>query len=143
MAVKSKVVDTSAINPTEFLAGAPDAPVPAVAAPAAETATPPEPAASPIPTAPPADAKTDEPAAPNRPGLETPATPAPAPAGDPFVLIQSWQGTHTTRALRAMPVPGGCIMRLSSVTGNVLVESICFVPGMGPVEGKTKGTAPE
>lgn len=76
--------------------------------------------------------------APNRPGLETPPTPELAPTPDPFVLLADWSGKVTRRTLRAMPVPGGCIVRVSAAIPGNLSESICFLPGVsiGTVDGK-------
>jgi hypothetical protein len=76
--------------------------------------------------------------APNRPGLETPATPQTAATADPFVLLNSWGAKNTHWTLRAMPVPGGCIFRLSGGIQDqaVLSGSICFVPGVQIVDGK-------
>lgn len=126
--VKSKVVDTSATTPAEFLAGG--ASQAATVDPGQPLPTPATPTAPPVPEQPPLanpSGPAPETETPNRPGLETPATPELAPTPDPFILLLAWGGT-TKRTLRALPVPGGCIVRVSAAIPGNLSESICFVP---------------
>src|SRR5260221_787118 len=133
MAIKTKVVDTSATNPAEFLAGgAPPATVP----PPTPAETPPsQPAPEQPPLATPAG-PAPEIETPNRPGLEAPPTPELAPTPDPFILLQTWHGNNTHRSLRALPVPGGCIVRVSAAIPGNRSESICFVPNVTVENGK-------
>jgi len=131
MPVKTKVIDTSATTPEAFLAGgaAPEA--------ASQAPTPSAvPTAVSAPQQTPAYPPAEQPESPARPGLETPPAPQPAPTPDPFVVLQIWKGSTTHRALRALEVPGGCIIRLSSATGSLLTEALCFVPGVKVSEGK-------
>lgn len=76
---------------------------------------------------------------PNRPGLETPA-PAPFPA-DPFQTLNKFASGETYRTLAAMPVPGGCLVRLASVRGSNFSDSIAFVPGV-VIDGEKLYPAP-
>lgn len=141
--VKTKAIDTSTTNPAEFLAGS--APVPAKPLPPVPSPeTPPsgvaaEPPGSNVPVVHPALATPAATAEPNRPGLEAP--PAPPDVPDPFILIESWGNPRIRRTLRAYPVPGGCIVRLSGqfAIGATLTESICFVPGVAIRDGRIIG----
>jgi len=135
MPVKTKVIDTSATTPEAFLSGAP---APEAKPPAqSEVKEIPPGGVVPIPSSFPTAATTaEQPESPVRPGLETTPAPQPAPAPDPFVVLQIWKGSTTHRALRALEVPGGCIVRLSSSTGSLLTEALCFVPGVKVAEGK-------
>lgn len=122
MALKTKVVDTSATTPAAFLASAGDpVEIPRVTPqPSPETPTlpPPETTAAPDP----AVGTTGAPA-------ETPAAPVPESAPDPFVLLKHWEGKTMKRTLRGLNVTGGMVLRLSAATVNgQLVESLCFVP---------------
>ena len=137
--VKTSVVDVSKTTPEAFLTGS--APP---ETPPASTPMPPETAAlvatpeTPLPvadqnqpvTSPEKLPGLDTPIAPNRPGLETPQVQI--AETDPFTLLRAWkltneQGSSTFRSLRAIAVPGGCIVRHSTLAGAALVESICFV----------------
>lgn len=140
--VKSKVVDTSATTPAAFLAGG--ASQAATVEPGQPLPTPAAPTPPPVPEQPPL-ASPSGPApeieTPNRPGLEAPATPELDPVPDPFVMLEKWHGNNTHRALRAMKVPGGCIVRLSAAIPGQLSESICFVPDVLVQDGKLVGDA--
>ena len=137
---KRQVIDTSTTNPADFLAGnAPSAPpttpapVPTPApAPANPQAEPPGTIQS-VNTLPEPPA-TQEPASPNRPGLEERAA-APLPP-DPFVLLQAFQTGSSYRNLCALPVPGGCLIRETAVRGSNFTDSICFVPGVKVENGQ-------
>ena len=144
--VKTKVVNTETTNPAQFLAGeaqAPSAPTPPVPSP--ET---PPPAAVPAQTpgssvpvvsVAPAIPPTVAVETPNRPGLEPGAsTPSELAVPDPFILLHSWGNERVKRTLRALPVPGGCLVRLSAAfgIGATLAESICFVPKAVIRDGK-------
>ena len=120
---KTKVVDTAATNPSAFLAGA-EVPSPA---PIPPTPTPPEPS-TPAP-------ETDKPEPAPEP-TSVPATPELAPTPDPFTLLMKWEGANTKRTLRALSVPGGCIVRVSAAIPGNLSESICFVPGVKIQDGQ-------
>lgn len=135
--VKTKVINTETTNPAEFLSGAPVAaaspPTPAAVPPANPVSEPPG-SSVPVVTVTPAIPPTADPSAPVRPGLETPAPAATAPA-KPFELLAKWMdGTpetgQTVRNLRAMVVPGGCIVELASARGSNFAESICYVPNV-------------
>jgi hypothetical protein len=103
----------------------------------APTATPnppgtPEPAPEIPAAAPEPSTATPPPEAPNRPGLETPQAPV---IPDPFVQLYRWKAGETERTLRAIPIPGGCLVRLSAIKGTPpgplqITESVCFVPGV-------------
>jgi hypothetical protein len=129
--VKTKVVDTAATSPAAFLSGAAAPEVLPATTAAAETA--------PLPTSAPehpaSEAPIPEVPAPNRPGLEVPPTPELAPTPDPFILLHAW-GDKTKRTLRALPVPGGCVVRVSAAIPGNLSEAVCFVPGVIVVDGK-------
>ncbi len=146
---KSKPVDTATTNPAEFLTG--QTPPPAeTAAPAPPTTTavvpPPNPVADPpgrmesvvsVPT-PPAQSPASqvEPPA-NRPGLEIQSGQAqPSGPPDPFTLLAAFQTGQTYRNLSALVVPGGCIVRSTSVRGSNFADSICFVPGVVVLDGR-------
>jgi hypothetical protein len=49
---------------------------------------------------------------------------------DPFVLLGKFATGDTYRNMRALPVPGGCIVRITAVRGTNFAETICFVPGV-------------
>lgn len=74
----------------------------------------------------------------NRPGLETPATP-PAPT-NPFTLLNKWeQGEGQSRqvfSLRALEVPGGCLVKSAFAVPGYMGEALCFVPDVRIVFGK-------
>src|SRR5260221_13387308 len=92
MAIKTKVVDTSATNPAEFLAGG--AP-PATAPPPTPAETPPtQPAPEQPPLATPA-APAPEIETPNRPALAAPSTPEPRPTSAPLIIMLHWHGHNT------------------------------------------------
>ena len=81
------------------------------------------------------DSATPPPEALNRPGLETPQAPATPVIPDPFVQLYRWKTGETERTLRAIPIPGGCLVRLSAIKGTLpgpmqIAESVCFVPGV-------------
>lgn len=136
MAVKTKVVDTSSTNPAEFLAGGSAPEAPALTLQPIPGALPPDAAVNPLSPTHQPEVAIPEVSAPNRPGLEAPPTPELAPTPDPFVLLADWSGKITRRTLRAMPVPGGCIVRVSAAIPGNLSESICFVPGVKVENGQ-------
>lgn len=138
--VKSKVVDTSATTPAAFLSSG--GPVTDGPSSVPQNEVQPLPVAStpaPIPPVPEVTQiaeLTQDPAIPVRPGLEAPAIPALAPTPDPFVLLKEWSTATTKRTLRALEVPGGCIVRVSAAIPGNLSEAICFVPGVKVENGK-------
>ena len=137
--VKRQVVDTSKTDPASFLSASPGADVPT--APTAPDPGPEQQAPEQPPLASPAG-PAPEIESPKRPGLETPPTPELAPTPDPFTLLVKWHGNNTHRSLRALAVPGGCIVRVSAAIPGNLSESICFVPNVIVHEGKLIDSAP-
>ena len=119
---RTKVVDTKSTTPAEFLSGsnqAPSLPPKEAAAAASE----PVPEKSDI-----VEAQVESPASPG-------ATP---PNPDPFVVI--WKSPGGSSSIRAMEVPGGCIVQrawLTGVTPSLAVSgALCFVPKVKIEGGK-------
>ena len=120
---RTKAVDTKATTAAEFLTGATPAPVlqPPAAAEAASAPVP-EPESGPIPT----DVAT--------PTIATP-TPAPVPEkaepatqANPFTLL--WKSPTGTASVRAMEVPGGCVVSHAIGWAGGAAEALCFVPNV-------------
>lgn len=115
---KTKVVDPSKTTAAEFLSGAPSA-TPALAPKEAVEA-----ASRPAPE-PPVDDE-QSPVQPARPLADPAATPA---ASDPFVLL--WKHPQGTSSIRAMAVPGGCIVQRAWLSsGQAVSGALCFVPNV-------------
>lgn len=125
-AVKTQPIDTSKTNPAEFLSGG--APASAVV-PAGKRET--------APSQVPAPERNEEgpPASEPTPAATPPAAVATAPAApaqnpEPFTLLYTWDTATQKRSMRAMTVPGGCIVRFSAINGPILTEWGCFVPNV-------------
>jgi hypothetical protein len=82
-------------------------------------------------------APTPTPEAPLRPGLETPTSPVADP--NPFIQLSRWQVGQTHGTLRALEVPGGCLVKSAFAVPGFMGESMCFVPDVSVVGGKLVG----
>jgi hypothetical protein len=160
---RTKTVDTKnpAVNPDDAMSTPPNAApetqadhqqssvaaLPKGVVPGLRTGSEPEPAAAqPSQAAPPAG----QPVA-SGPfaglGVNGPGSPKPVPVAepDPFTLL--WKHQNGLSTLRAMEVPGGCIVQRAWISpqpapaGGIATGALCFVPDARIEDGKLVGDA--
>lgn len=130
---RTKVVNTAATTPAEFLSGAPAPTLPpeeAVAAASRPVAEVPVTAAAPQvdPPVPMAVIR-------NQMDKEEAAKDAPDPA-EPDPFVQLWKRADGNASISAWEIPGGCVVRRASNNGTQVSSALCFVPGVKVEGGK-------